>query len=248
MSWGDVTFLYDSVGPFIATSEEADFEAVNLSDGLDSTHWTATSTATQELIYDAGFGNTITFDYMALGAGHNLSGATVTVKKSSDASSYSDVVTGFVVSDNKSLAKFFTEVTDRAVKIVISGASIASYVTALHVGSKVELAKAGLYDPYRRKRDSKINYTESGRVAGAVINFTERKLKLKFKTADSTLYDKIDAWWETQGLKVFFMLWEPIGHSTDVYPVISDDKTFNAPFTVSGVFRNATVSLRGLQE
>jgi hypothetical protein len=248
MSWGDVTFLYDSIGDYTATSEETDFEAVNLTDGLDSTHWTATSTATQELIHDAGLGNTVTFDSMALGAGHNLSGATVTLQKSSDASVYSDVVTAFVVSDNKSLAKFFTAVTDRAVKVIISGASVAPYVTSLIIGSKVELGKAGLYDPYRRKRDTDINYTEGGRIAGATIRFTERILKLKFKVADSTLYDKIDVWWDGHGLKIFFILWEPTSHPTDVYPVISNDKNFNAPFTVSGVFRDIMISLRGLQE
>ena len=248
MSWGDVTFLYNTVAPFVATSEETDFEAINLSDGLDSTHWTATSTVTQELIYDAGLGNTLTADYMSLGSGHNLSGATVTVKKSSDAISYVDVVAGFVVSDNKSLAKFFTEITTRAVKVIISGASVAPYITALHIGSKTELGKASLYDPYRRKRKSEINYTEGGRVAGSLINYTERDLQPKFESANDALYTKIDTWWETQGLKLFFMLWEPTNHPTDDFPVIADGDNFNAPFVVSGVLRDISLDLRGLKE
>jgi hypothetical protein len=247
MSWGNVTFLYDNIGVYTATSEESGFEDDNLTDGLESTHWTATSTATQELIHDAGLGNTVTADFMALG-GHNLSGCTVTLKESSDAISYSDVVAGFVVSDNKSLAKFFTSTTNRAFKVIISGASVASYVTTLYIGEKVELKKANLYDPYRRKRSQEITYTEGGRVAGAVINFTERLVNLKFKNCINALYAKVDTWFTGHGLKVFFMLWEPTSHSADVWPVISIDSDFNAPYVVSGELRDISIGLRGLAE
>jgi len=233
MSWGDVTFLYDNIGAYTATSEETGFEDENLSDGLDSTHWTATSTATQELVHDAGVGNTVTCDFMAIG-GHNLSGATVKLEESADAISYTTVVAGFVVSDNKSLAKFFTSETNRAFKATITGASVVPYITTLYIGEKVELKKADLYDPYRRRRDQKITYTEGGRVAGAVVNFVERRMALKFKNCVNAVYDKVATWFDDHGLKIFFVLWEPTSHSTDVWPVISTDIELNAPYVVSG--------------
>jgi hypothetical protein len=247
MSWGDVTFLYDNIGTYTATSEETGFEAVNLVDGLESTHWTATSTATQEIIHDAGVGNTVTCDFMAIG-GHNLSGATVKLEESADAAAYTTVVAGFVVSDNKSLAKLFTAETNRAFKVTITGASVAPYITTLYIGEKVELQKAALYDPYKRKRNQDITYTEGGRVAGAVVNYTERVPEFKFRNCINAIYDKIDTWFTVHGLKAFFVMWEPTEHPTDVWPVIGIDTGFNAPYVVPGELRDISVKVRGLAE
>jgi hypothetical protein len=48
-------FLYKTdVTAYTPTSEESGFEASNLLDGLDSTFWKATSSATQEFIFDKG--------------------------------------------------------------------------------------------------------------------------------------------------------------------------------------------------
>ena len=247
MSWGEVTFLYDNMGAYTANREEVGFEAANLTDGLDSTHYTATSTATQEIIHDAGLGNTVTCDFMAIG-GHNLSGATVKLEESADAAAYTTVVSGFVVSDNKSLAKLFTSETNRAFKVTITGASVAPYITTLYIGEKVELKKANLYDPQRRKRDQQITYTEGGRVAGAVTNFTNRIMSLKFKNCINAIYDKVDAWFTNHGLKTFFVMWEPTSHPTDVWPVISRGDELNAPYVVPGELRDISINLRGLAE
>lgn len=247
MSWGDVTFLYDNIGAYTATSGEDGFEDVNLADGLDSTHWTATSTATQELIHDAGLGNTVTADFMAIG-GHNLAGATVKLEESADAISYSTVVSGFIVSDNNSLAKLFASETNRAFKVTITGASVAPYITTLYIGEKTELKKADLYDPNRRKRNQDITYTEGGRVAGAVINFVERPINLKFKHCINAVYTKVDTWFTGHGLKYFFFMWEPTSHGLDVWPVISIDTDFNAPYVVSGELRSISIRLRGVVE
>jgi hypothetical protein len=247
MSWGDVTFLYDNIGAYTPTSEESGFEAVNLTDGLESTHWTATSTATQELIYDAGVGNTVTCDFMAIG-GHNLAGATVKLEESADAAAYTTVVAGFVVSDNNSLAKFFTAETNRAFKVTITGASLAPYITTLYIGEKTELKKANLYDPNRKKRDQQITLSEAGRVAGALINYVERLISLTLDNCDNTVYDKVYTWFNVHGLKIFFVLWEPIEHPSDVWPVTSKDTGLNAPFIVPGQIRNISLELRGVAE
>ena len=119
---------------------------------------------------------------------------------------------------------------------------------AKEFGEKVELKKANLYDPDRRKRDQTITYTEGGRVAGAVINFVERILGLKFKNCNAAIYDKVDAWWVNHGIKIFFFLWEPVEHPTDVWPVINNNPTLNAPYKVSGELREITLGLRGVAE
>ena len=136
----------------------------------------------------------------------------------------------------------------RAVKVKITGASAAANITLLYVGKKTVLDYAELYDPHRRKRKQIINITEGGRVAGASIKYTMREVNLKFKNADDTLYNKIDELWQDHGLKLFFVLWEPNQHLTEVWPVYADDADRNAPFTVSGVLRNEGLKLKGLYE
>lgn len=234
------------------TSEETGFEASNLLDGLDVTWWLSTSGATQYLTYDSGVGNTIDFDYMALGADHNLNtvGATVTWQKADNALSWSDIVPGVTPSNNKSLVqRAGSTQTYRAVRAVITGASGPIAITLLYVGLKTVLDFADLYDPQRRKRNQVINITEGGRLAGGAIRYTQREIRLKFRLVADALYQEIDSLWEDQGIKIFFLAWEPGDNPDDIYPVYIDDSGRNAPFILNaGVLRRDGLKLKGFFE
>ena len=253
MAWAAVEIYYLLVASLVwtPTSEETGYEASNLIDGLDVTWWLATSSATQYLTFDSGFGNTVSADYLAIGSGHNLStiGATVTWQYSTDAAAWNDVVTGSTPSDDKSLViKAGSTQTYRAFRVAITGASAAAAITLCYMGMKTILKFADLYDPQRKRRNQVINITEGGRLDGAAIRYTQRQIDLKFKNADSTLYDKIDALWQNHGIKLFFIAYDPGDHATVIYPVYIDDKDRNAPFTVSGVLRKEGIKLKGLYE
>ena len=213
MPFSEVEAYYKTpVTAWTPTSEVSSFEADNMLDGLDTTWWKATGSGDQELVFDAGVDNTIDFDYLAIGAGHNLNtiGATVTWQYGDNALSYSNVIAPFVPTDDKSFVmKAGSTQTYRAIKVKITGASAAANVTAMLCGELTVLGFARLYDPHRRKRKQIINITEGGRLAGAAIKSLMREVDLKFKQVDDTLYTKIDDLWQDNGLKMFFVSWEP---------------------------------------
>ena len=191
------------------------------------------------------------FNYVAIGAGHNLNtiGAGVEVYYSDDAAAYTKIGQTIYPKDDKSFViELDVTYTRRALKVKIVDASAAANVTLCYVGLKTELKHANLYDPQRRKRNQGINITEGGRLAGAFIRYTQREIDLKFKNADSDLYNKLDALWQNHGIKLFFLAWEPNNHSQEIYPVYIDDRDRNAPFTVSGELRKDGIKLKGLYE
>lgn len=252
MPFSEVEAYYKTpVTGWTPTSEVAGFEADNMLDGLDVTWWRATGSGDQELVFDAGDGNTIDFDYLAIGAGHNLNtiGATVTWQKGDNALSYSNVIAPFVPTDDKSFVmKAGSTQTFRAIKVKITGASAAANITAMLSGELTVLGFARLYDPHRRRREQIVNITEGGRLAGASIKHTMREIDAKFKQVDDTLYTKIDDLWQNNGLKIFFLSWEPSEHSTEVWPVFISRNERNSPFVKSGVLRDDSLRLRGLYE
>ena len=254
MAASEVEAYYDLPIGFVLTptSEETGFEAANLIDGLDVTWWLSTSGATQYLTYDSGAGNTIDFDYLAVGAGHNLFtvGATITWQRSVDASAWVDVVSGVAPSDDKSFVKRAGSTQQyRAVRVAITGATGTIAISLLYIGLKTVLEFADLYDPQRRKRNQVINITEGGRLAGGAIRYTQRQIDLKFRVVSEALYDKLDALWQNHGLKLFFLAWEPGDNLGDIYPVYIDSPDRNAPFILnSGVLRKDGLKLKGLYE
>jgi len=191
------------------------------------------------------------FDYLAIGAGHNLNtiGASVEWYYSDDAAAYTQIGQTISPPDDKSFViKSDSTLVYRAIKVKITGASAAAQITLCTVGLTTVLGYANLYDPQRRKRNQIINLTQGGRLAGGAIKYYQREIDLKFRNVDNTLYGKIDDLWQDQGIKIFFLAWEPTEHSPEIYPVYIDDTDRNAPFVKSGVLRNDGIKLKGLYE
>ena len=157
---------------------------------------------------------------------------------------------GSAPSDDKSLVIVAGSTqTYRAFRLKITGASAAPAMTLLYMGMKTVLEFADLYDPQRRKRNQVINITDGGRLAGGAIRYIQREIVLKFRVVTQDIYDKIDALWQNQGLKIFFIAWEPGDNPTEIYPVYVDHSSRNAPFVLnSGVLRSDGLKLKGFYE
>lgn len=193
----------------------------------------------------------IAFDYLAIGAGHNLNtiGAQVEFYYSNDAAAYTQIGETYTpINDKSFIIKPSSILVHRAIKVKIINASAAANITSMLVGEKTILGYARLYDPHRRKRRQIINITEGGRLAGASIKYTMREVDLKFRQVDNDFYDRLDALWQNNGLKIFFLAWEPGTHPSEVWPVYISRDERNSPFVKSGVLRNDNLRLQGLYE
>lgn len=256
-TWAKIKFYYDtmlgSIGStLVATSTASgDYAVAYIYNWLETNMWKAANTTTpMYLTYDAGAGNTKTADYLAI-LGHNLNtiGATITLQYSTDnfAADVNDAFTGEApTSDNVYLKEFTEPAAKRYWRLKITGTlSVAPYLTLCVWGSKTELDWAtASFDPYEQEVKAVMGLSYGGYVTGIHTQYTERKLSLKFDDADSTLYNKVKTWWDTQGLKNFFVAWDRTNNPSDVYLMRAEEK-FNNPFNATGLYRDISISLTG---
>lgn len=250
MAWGKVKFFYkNSLTGLTVTSAATGFPVANVLDMLEGTLWKATSTSDQYIAFDAGVGNTYTADYVAIG-GHNLNtaGATLTLQYSTNGSAWSDAFTAYAVANNKAIGKEFITQTVRYWRVKLSGMTATPQIAICIWGQAVELDWASSsFDPYAEDNKANINLSETGYVLGIHNRYTERQFDLVFSDADDTLYQKCKTWWDTSGLKNFFVAWEPTSHATDVY-LMRPDSSFKNPLQIGGLYRNITINLKGRKE
>jgi hypothetical protein len=249
MAWSKITFYYKhglkSTG-LSATTEDANYPVSNIIDGLDSTPWKGTSTAAHYITFDAGAGQSLTCDYLAL-SGDNLAGATVGLQFSNDnfSADIRDAFTAFARSGSDPIVKEFASLSGRYSRVTISGLTANPQITMAWWGQLTELDFAdGKLDPYGEEFKGNINVTETGYLAGVHVKHYERQIDLAFEDADDALYQKIKDWWYTTGMMCFFMAWEKTGHSSDIW-VVRPEKKFNNPLTNGGAYRDIKISLRG---
>ena len=259
-AWAKIKFFYDtmlgSAGSTLTatTTASGDYAAAYIYNMLEVNMWNAANTTTpMYLTYDAGSGNTKTADYLAI-IGHNLNtiGATITLQYSTDnfTADINDAFTGEApASDNVYLKEFTAPAAKRYWRLKITGTlSAATYLTLCIWGSKTELDYAtAAFDPYEQEVKAAMGMSQVGYVTGIHAQYTERSLDLKFEDADSTLYNKIKAWFDASGPKNFFVAWETANSPNDVYLVRPDAK-FSNPFKLGGTYRDITVNLKGRKE
>lgn len=191
-------------------------------------------------------------DYLAI-LGHNLNtvGATITLQHSYDNfdTDVNDIFSEAVSADTAYLKEFTSPGAKRFWRLKIAGhGSVAPYMCLCVWGEKTELDYAtSSYDPYSQNVKANINLSYGGVVTGIHKKYTERKMDLKFSDADSDLYDKVEAWWETHGLKNFFVAWETANNSTDVF-LMRPSPRFHNPLTNGGLYRDITINLTGRKE
>lgn len=250
MAWGKVKFFYkNALSGLTVTSAATNFPVSNVLDMLEGTLWKATSTAGQDINFDAGSGNTYTANYLAI-ANHNLVTSTqvITLQYSPNGTDWNDAIAGFGPPTDKAFVKEFTTQAARYWRLSFSLNAAIPQIGICIWGQTVELdyASSGL-DPYGEDNKANVNLSETGYVLGIHNRYSERQFDLVFNDADDTLYQKCKTWWDTSGLKNFFVSWEPTSHAADVY-LMRPDGTFKNPLQVGGLYRNITINLKGRKE
>jgi len=256
MAWSKATFYYKhSLSGLTATSTATgDYDVANLLEMREDTFWKATTTADQYITFDAGVGNTITADYLAI-AGHNLSSPDISflLEYSSD-NFASDINAAFSTDSPPSLKAWVKEFTSQTarywrIKIVNASGTAASLAIAIW-GVRTVLDFASLsYDSYAQNIDSNVNVSHAGYIAGIHERFRERKIRLQFNDVEAfgTIHTDLKAWFDDHGQQLTFLAWETTYHATDIFLVRSDGVR-NWPLTNGGIYRNIPINLIGRVE
>ena len=276
MSWSKIKFLYDTMlddsgGVVYAstTDTSGDYDPNYIYNMLEVNRWKAGDSRDPcYIVFDAGSGNAKSADSIAM-LGHNLNsiGATISLQYTSataladgtyladgsilgdGAGSYTDAFTPFQPSSDRAFFKEFTDPGQfRYWRVKITGHTGVPEIAVCIWGKKTELdyATAG-FDPHSQKAKADVNITQGGFVAGIHTKYIEREMTLKFHDADSSLYNRIKTWWENNGLKQFFVIWEDTGHPDDVF-LMRPDGSFNNPLIQGGLYRDITIKLTGRRE
>lgn len=245
--------LQSTLGTVIATSTSTGAYAIdNIHNMLEVNGWKGTSSATQNIDFDAGVGNSFDMNYIAI-LGHNLSGSTVSVIHStstaySTAGTTAGTALSTVVPANTVFMREFTAPgARRFTRIQISGMTTAPFVNIVSLGTVSTIAFIQPpFDPHSQRTIKNTNITQNGFVAGIHTKFTERNITLGFGGVSTALYSIFNAWHENSGMKNFFMAWDTTNDSSAVY-LVRPDGNFNNPINVDK-FRNVTINLKGRKE
>jgi len=259
MEWAKVKFFFDtmlgSAGSTLAATSTAtgDYAAAYLYNMLETNMWlSADASSLQYITYDAGAGNVMTADYLAV-IGHNLksAGAAVTLQYSDDAfvAHAWDAFAAFIpVTDGALLKEFSGPGAYRYWRFVITGAATAPYMTLAIWGVATELDYAtASFDPHGVEIKASMNISYAGCVTGVHTRYAERSLTLVFNDADAELYGRIKQWWDTSGLRNFFVAWESANSPFDVW-LMRPEARFSNPLKAGGLYRDVTIQLKGRKE
>jgi len=250
-------FFYDNMlqsteGTITATSTSTGAYTIDdVHNMLEVNGWKGASSATQNIDFDAGVGNTFDADYIAI-LGHNLFsvGSSVAVIHSTSGAYGGEEVTIFSTSvdaDTVFLKEFTAPGAKRYWRVQINGASTSPSVNILSLGTVSTVAFIQPpFDPHGQKTVMNTNMTEGGFVAGIHTKYTERSISLGFGGVSTSLYSILNTWHENSGMKNFFMAWDTTNDSSAVY-LVRPDGNFNNPINVDK-FRNVTINLKGRKE
>ena len=250
-------FFYDNMlqstaGSIAATSTSTGAYAIdNIHNMLEVNGWKGTSSATQNIDFDAGVGNAFDADYVAI-LGHNLFtvGSSVAVIHSTSGAYGGEEVSIFSTSvdtDKVFLKEFSAPGAKRYWRVQISGASTKPSVNILSLGTLSTIAFIQPpSDPHGQRTIKNTNITQGGYVAGIHTKYTERNVTYSFGGVSTALYSILNTWHENSGQKNFFMAWDTTNDSSAVY-LVRPDGNFNAPINMDK-YRNITINLRGRKE
>lgn len=256
MPWAKIKFFWKSMpgkegSGLWASSTRAGFDVSSIYNMMETNMWTADTAAGPHYITcDAGEGKETKADYLAV-SGHNLGslGALVSLQYSADGQGYTDALAPFTPSTDSSFVKEFANPgAYRFWRIKIDNTPSAPYLTVCIWGESTELDYAtASFDPHEQETKSSVNVSQGGYLAGAHAHYTERSLSFRIEDAGEALYEKIREWREGNGLKNFFVMWEPAGHPEEVF-LMRPEPRFSNPLKAGGSRRDIFINLKGRKE
>lgn len=260
MAWNKFRFYYSSLpgraGSTLTADSTAsgDYSVNYLYNMLETNMWKSNATTNPQYItLDLGVTNSLLIDYYAI-IGHNLFtiGATVTLQYSSNGTTWYDAYYVTPASDAVILAEFNAVFGYRYWRMKISKTSgsfsAAPYMTLCIWGDKTELDYAtASFDPHEQTVKANVGLSQGGYVTGIHTQYAERSMALRIEDADATLYAKVKAWWDTSGLKNFFVAWETANNPNEVW-LMRPDMKFSNPLKNGGAYRDIVIGLKGRKE
>lgn len=256
--WQKVKFYWQtmlgSVGSTLTASSTASgYDVKNVYNMLERDMWKAGSvTPPQTITYDAGAGNAMEADYMAV-LNHNVKtiGASIYLEYSDNGTSWSEAGSDTPADDGLILAEFANPGPHRYWRMRLFRSpdpfTELPYIGICIWGLRTELdyVSAG-FDPYEEEIKANVTRSDTGYVLGVHDRYRERRMTLRFEDADDSLYQKIKDWWDGSGLKNFFVAWERGNRPDDIFLMMPEPR-FNNPFKITGR-RDITISLTGRRE
>lgn len=169
-----------------ASSEIAGYEKGYAYDGKTHTQWGFTSGATRTLKVDAG--GAVYADYLAI-AYHNLYlvGGSIKLEKSSDNSSWTEVIASFSATTGP-IIKLFTSTSARYWRISITGLTGSGYIGVVYLGARTDLPSpmpTGFSPATLSRKDRMlINESDGGHLTGirTLSQVNEVTIQLKYLT------------------------------------------------------------------
>ena len=186
------TMLGSTGSTFVATSTSTSvgFALTNVFNWLEVNSWKASSSATQNLTFDSGVGNSHDADYVAV-MGHNLNtiGATLKLQYSTDnfVGSITTVVDFTPTDDKLFLREFTAPGAQRYWRAIIEGGSTSPAMAICVWGTKSTIAFINPpFDPYGQEIKADMGVSQSGFVTGVHNKFTERQIQISLNEVNST--------------------------------------------------------------
>ncbi|MBW7957844.1 MAG: hypothetical protein H3C68_08140 [Deltaproteobacteria bacterium] len=254
--WAKIKFFWKNMlgsegSTLSASSTFSGFDVAYISNMMETNMWIAADAAGPHYItFDAGAGNSEEADYLAV-SGHNLSttGARISLQYSIDGEVYDDALAPFTPPSDRSFVREFTNPgAYRYWRLVIEDATAAPCIAIAAWGTGTELDYAtASYDPHEEETKASVNLSQGGYLAGTHAHYIERSISLRFDDADPALYEKIAEWRSLNGLKNFFVMWEPSGHPEEVF-LMRPEPRFSNPLKHGGKSRDISLNLTGRKE
>ncbi len=147
-------------------------------------------------------------------------------------STWETVLSGFNPSDDLTIYKEFTSTTARFWRLKLTGMSAPPEMAICVWGEATELKYAKSFDPNAREDHANINVSSTGHLLGIHNNYVERSMNLSFQNITSTIYSRLNDWWEGSGLDNFFVI---LGQRKPPHRGISHEAGYKIHLPVHGL-------------
>lgn len=241
-----------TTGSLSAAYTAAGYDVANIKDLRPYTLWKGTTASPQYITVNCGSARAA--DAIGI-CGHNLKtvNATVSVENSSNGSSWTTVLSGFLPSSDNALVKLFTSDTKQYWRIKITGHTAAPYMGVAILGSRMTFPAPceTPHTAFDQGIDAVTNVSDTGTILGSVVRSRPYLLDATFALLTrSWVFDTFLPFWDTHGslLKPFFWAFD-----LDVYPDLvyfsqfTDDMRLKLPMTVLGYIDAISLSMRAVR-
>lgn len=221
--------LFDNIvtlGTLSAAYTASGYDVAHIKDFRPYTLWKGTTASPQYVTVNCGSARAAD----ALGiCGHNLKtiNATVSVENSTNGSTWTTVLAGFVPASDDALIRLFSTDTKQYWRIKIAGHTAAPYMGVAVLGPRITFPcpPDTPHTPFDQGIETATEVSETGNLLGSVVRTKPYLLEAGFSLVTRTwAFDTFKPFWDTHGslLKPFFWAFDAA-----TYP----DLVFFAQFT-----------------